>query len=150
MAMKIHHNIKVLALMILIVLTATGIDWIAHQISPEYAVPSYYFRNKIIYATIWGLLGLTALRNQNNMAKKAAWISFFIAVALQTRYYLEGYDLTFIMLFMVVHFFAFLLPMTVVFKNFPELFGNPLRDIKMAAAKQNSTARFARFRKPGQ
>lgn len=124
MAMKIHHNIKVLALMILIVLSATGIDWLAHQISPAYEVPSDYFRNKIIYATIWGLLGLMAMPTENNMTRKAAWISFMIAVVLQTRYFLQGYDLPFVALFVFIHFFAFFIPMAVVFTNFPEIFGN--------------------------
>lgn len=125
MAMKIHHNIKILALMILIMLSATGIDWLTHQISPEYSVPADYFRNKIIYATIWGLLGLIAMPTENNMTRKAAWISFMIAVVLQTRYFLQGYDFSFVVLFIFVHFFAFFIPMAIVFRNFPELFGNP-------------------------
>lgn len=111
--------------MILIVLSATGIDWMAHQLSPAYSVPSDYFSNKIISATIWSLFGLLALRRENNMSVKAAWISFMIAVILQTRYFLEGYNSAFLILFIFVHFFAFLIPMTIVFKNFPELFGNP-------------------------
>lgn len=147
MAMKLHHHMKVLALMILIVLGATGIDWLAHQINPEYAVSSEYFSNKIIYATLWGLLGLLALRNLHNVTRKAILISLFISVVLQTKYYLQGYDLSFVIEFIFVHFLAFLLPMTVIFRNFPELFGD------RTLAERNKSADlkdpFSRYRRPG-
>lgn len=138
---------KVLALMILIVLSATGIDWVIHQISPEFAVSSEYFSNKIIYATLWGLLGLLALRNLHNVTSKAILISLFISVILQTKYYLQGYDLSFVLEFMFIHFFAFLLPMLVIFRNFPELFG----DSKLAENKKFAALKdpFSRFRRPG-
>ncbi len=122
MAMKIHRNIKIAALMILIVLTATGIDWMAHQTSHAFDVPSDYFRNKIIYGVLWGLLGLFVLRKMNDAGRKAFWISACIAVILQTRYFLLGYDHYFVFLFIFIHFAAFFLPMLIVFRNFPELF----------------------------
>lgn len=138
---------KVLALMILIVLSATGIDWLSHQISPEYAVSSEYFSNKIIFATFWGLLALLALRNLHNVTKKAVLISLFISVILQTKYYLQGYDLSFVIEFIFIHFLAFLLPMLVIFRNFPELFGD------RSLAERNKSAElkdpFSRFRRPG-
>lgn len=145
--MKIHHNIKILALMILIVLTATGIDWMAHQISPAYAVPPEYFRNKIIYASIWAIIGLFTLRNQNNVTKKAVWISLFIAIILQTKYFLQGYSLSFVLLFIPIHFIAFLLPMMAVFKTFPELFGSQPSPEKAFSASRKDP--FSRFRRPG-
>lgn len=151
MAMKIHHNIKVLALMILIVLSATGIDWMAHQLSPAYGVPSDYFRNKIIYATFWGLLGLLALRNQSNVTKKTLWISLFISVVLQTRYLLQGYDLSFILLFMFIHFFAFFLPMLVIFRTFPELFSSQSYSMGTTSTlRRNPFRRFSGSGKPRQ
>lgn len=138
---------KVLALMILIVLSATGIDWFVHQISPEYAVSSEYFSNKIIYATFWGLLGLLALRYLHNVTAKAILISLFISVILQTKYYLQGYSLSFVIQFIFIHFLAFLLPMLVIFRNFPELFG----DETLTKSKRSEALKdpFPRFRKPG-
>ena len=133
--------------MILIALSATGIDWLTHNLGAEHTTASEYFSDKIIYATILGLIGLGVLRNENDMTRKAVWISLFVAITLHGRYYTQGYEPSFVVLFLLIHFFAIFLPMLVVFKNFPELFGNP---IKESTLTRDTLSRFKRLGKTGQ
>ena len=133
--------------MILIALIATGIDWLTHNLGAEHVTASEYFSDKIIYATIIGLIGLGVLRNENDMTRKAVWISLVTAITLHGRYYIQGYEPSFVVLFLLAHFFAIFLPMLVVFKNFPELFGNPIKESSIARA---TLSRFKGLGKTGQ
>lgn len=150
MALKIHHNIKILALMILIALSAAGIDWVTHNLELEHSIEPGYSSDRIVYAVILGLIGLSLMRNQNDMTKKAVWISLFITVALHARYYLQGYDAAFVVLFLSVHFLAIFMPMLIVFRNFPELFGNPDYPTKKSPLSRATMSRFRRFGRTGQ
>ena len=88
----------------LIVLVFTFIDFLFHLISPEYAVPDRYFRNKIIFATIYSYIMYFLLRKL-----KPALASFILSIVvvtlLQVRYYFEGYGNEFVFLFLLIHFF---------------------------------------------
>lgn len=150
MAMKIHHNIKILALMILVALSSTGIDWLTHYFGAEHVTEPEYSSERIVYMTILGLLGLAVLRNENNMTKKAVWISLVATIVLHSRYYLQGYDPEFVVLFVFIHFLAIFLPMLIVFRNFPELFGNPSHLQKKSTLTRATKSRFRRFGRTGQ
>lgn len=43
--------ILILAILFVVVLVFTFFDYLVHNLSENYAVPSYYFRNKIIFFT---------------------------------------------------------------------------------------------------
>ena len=53
-------NIKKTAFIIIaifaIIVLFTAVDYFVHSLSSEYAVPSYYFRNKIIYGAVYGAI----------------------------------------------------------------------------------------------
>ena len=111
-----------LGIMLLVLCIGTIFDWFAHQASPSFGVPSSYFRNKILFGTIIGFVALEILRK---FVRSDRWLAFgstlTIAILLQTRYYMEGYDLNFVFLFMGIHFVVFFLPALVLFHFFKKI-----------------------------
>lgn len=92
-----------LVIVLFIILTFTFIDYLTHQFSEEYAVPSRYFTNKIIYGTLIGFISLFFLQKFNYFAKGVLF-SAIIAILLQIRYFIEGYSLKFVLEFLLFHF----------------------------------------------
>jgi len=86
-----------------IILIFTFIDFLIHLLKEEYAVPSYYFRNKIIFGTIIGFIAYLVFRKQKLLVKSLLF-SLIISILLQIRYFLEGFPLSFVLLFLTVHF----------------------------------------------
>lgn len=98
-----------------IILLFTLIDFFVHQLSPKYDVPSYYFRNKIIFGTLLGFFSYLVVRKQKLLVKVLVF-SAIISVLLQIRYYLEGYPRDFVFLFLGIHFVILLGVSWLVFK----------------------------------
>src|SRR3989344_5899456 len=99
--MNTKNILKQIGLILLIVLIATIIDYFTHSTSQRFYVPAEYYRNKIIFATVWGLIAILILGNWiKNPTKLAIAMSATIAVVLQTKYFFLGYDLFFVFLFM--------------------------------------------------
>lgn len=97
---------KVLLIVTGIICIFTFFDFIIHSLSNEYTVPSYYFRNKIIFGTIWAFVIYLILRKwKAALSLKSFVFSALIAVILQVRYYYEGYSLSFVFEFLFFHFF---------------------------------------------
>jgi len=92
-----------LVIVLVIILIFTFIDYLAHQTSEEYSVPSRYFTNKVIYGTLIGFISLFFLR-KFNFFTKGILFSAIIAVLLQIRYFIEGYPLEFVLEFLLFHF----------------------------------------------
>lgn len=88
---------------LIIIAIFTLIDFAVHLLSEEYAVPDYYFRNKLIFGTIIGFIALVFMQKLKT-AKKALAFSAIVSVLLQLRYFLEGYPLQFVLEFLVFHF----------------------------------------------
>ncbi len=104
--MKHKQNLKRIGIILLVILAIilifTFIDYFFHQLSETYAVPERYFTNKVIFGTIIGFI--TYLLTQ----KMKPWMqtvifSVTVSTLLQTRYYLEGYALDFVLLFLGIH-----------------------------------------------
>jgi len=71
----------------------------------RYRAPAdYYFRNKIPAAFLLGIIGLFLTRKFQNTWLKTMTVAGIIAVFLQTRYSIEGYPLSFVLLFLLIHF----------------------------------------------
>ena len=118
--------VKRIALMLLAVFAATLIDWAVHSTSSRFYVEFEYYRNKVLFGTIWGLIGFFVFRRirwVNNYKKLAVLVSLVIAATLQAKYFFLGYDKFFVFLFFFLHFLMFLPPMLFVFKKFPRVFG---------------------------
>jgi quinol-cytochrome oxidoreductase complex cytochrome b subunit len=91
-----------LLFMFLAVLVFTFFDWLVHSSSNYLAVPPWYFKNKIIYATIYAFL-ISLFVRKKTIAKQAAWISGITVVLLQIRYALYGYPLYFHFVILTEH-----------------------------------------------
>ena len=114
---KLNWSSIVLAIVsiIAIVLLFTLMDYFTHSLSAEYAVPSYYFRDKIIFGIVWALVAYYFVRKKKILSRSLI-ISAFVAIVLQTRYYLTGYALDFVLLFLVLHFVMLFVSCLVVFR----------------------------------
>lgn len=86
-----------------IILIFTFIDYLIHILNKEYYVPSRYFANKIIYGTIIGFITYSFLKKKTLLTKSLIF-SLVVSILLQVRYFLEGYTLSFIILFLIIHF----------------------------------------------
>jgi len=88
--MNIKKYLIQLACMFAAVLVFTFLDYLVHQSSDFLTVPSWYFRNKIIYGTIYVFLISLFVRTLK-IHWQALLISFITITLLQIRYYLIGY-----------------------------------------------------------
>jgi hypothetical protein len=112
----------ILGLIILVIFLGTIIDFVAHQTSPRFWVPWEYYPNKILFGSLWGFLAiLIAKRYTQNPKYLAFWMSLFVAVILQTKYFLQGYDRFFVFNFMILHFLMFLAPGIWIFKKYEKV-----------------------------
>lgn len=93
-----------LIVLLIVILLFTVIDHVIHGLNGAWSVPEYYFRNKIPFGFIWGVMGLFLAKKIKNIWLKAIVFSGTIAVTLQVRYFIEGYDLNFVFLFLLIHF----------------------------------------------
>jgi len=116
--MKINYKELLFTFLIVlgIILIFTGIDYLAHLTSPDYSVPSRYFPNKMIYGTIIGFFTYLFIKNKKPLTK-ALIFSSVIAVLLQIRYFIEGYNLNFVITFLFIHFFILLITSWIVFSK---------------------------------
>lgn len=104
-------------IILLIILLFTLGDYFMHLIKEEYSVPSYYFRNKIIFGTLIGFLTLLFIRKMKPL-KKSLIFSLTISVLLQIRYFLEGYSKNFVFTFLLIHFLILFPISLAIFKLF--------------------------------
>lgn len=105
-----------------IIIIFAGLDYLTHKVSPEYDVPSYYFKNKIIFGTVIGYIACLLFRKKQ-LLTKSLLVSLFVSVLLQIRYYLEGYPKDFVFLFLGIHFII-LLPVSFALFKFSEKWVN--------------------------
>ncbi len=103
-------------------LVGTGLDYVVHSLSPSFAVPGYYFSNKIIFATLLLAVGVWLFWNVHSAWKKSIVITAWFAVLLQTRYAITRYPLWSVLFFAVVHFVVFLPPVYWALHRNPKLF----------------------------
>ncbi len=113
---KLRNYFSDLLIVFLIILIFTLIDAFIHSLSPEYAVPDYYFRNKIIFGTIIGFITYLFIKNKSLFTKSLIF-SVVISVLLQIRYALEGYNLKFVIEFLFFHFLILLFTSIIIFKS---------------------------------
>jgi hypothetical protein len=98
-----------------VILIFGAFDYYAHSLSNEYSVPERYFRNKIIYGTLYGFIAYLFIRRQS-LVKRTLIFSLTVSILLQIRYFLEGYPLGFVELFLGIHFAILLAVSYLAFK----------------------------------
>ncbi len=110
--MKINHRklIKTFIVFIAVIAVFDIIDYLIHGLSPSFAVPEYYFRNKAIYGTLFAFITYLLIQRKTAFTK-ALIVSGITSVLLQINYFILGYPLDFIVEFLFIHF-AILLPVS--------------------------------------
>ncbi|HLF53944.1 MAG TPA: hypothetical protein VI544_02085 [Candidatus Nanoarchaeia archaeon] len=98
-----------------VILVFTFFDFTAHNISPDYGVPSWYFTNKIIYGTIIGFITYLFIRKKP-IIQKSLILSAVVSILLQIRYFFIGYSISFVLSFLLIHFIILFIVSYVGFK----------------------------------
>ena len=109
---KLISLFLIFSVILFIILLFTLVDYFIHLLSEEYSIPPYYFRNKIIFGTIIGLIIHFFIKKQKPLVKSLIF-SAMISILLQIRYFLEGYSRTFVFEFLFFHFLI-LLPISFI------------------------------------
>lgn len=110
-----HYFLLLLASLMIISVFAL-IDYFVHSLSPEYAVPSYYFRNKVIFGTLIGFVVLSFTLKKFSSYFTALIFSATVSILLQIRYYLEGYPKNFVFEFLLWHFLILIFVSALIIK----------------------------------
>ncbi len=118
MGVKIKNGIFVGVCLLIIILLFTIVDHFIHGLEDIWGVPDYYFINKIPFGFLWGIIGLLIARKFRNIWMKALIVATLISVALQLRYFVEGYPLSFVLLFLVFHFLILYFLSSIMYKIF--------------------------------
>lgn len=101
---KLIKGIFIAIILLIVIFLLTIIDHAIHGLDAAWSVPDYYFKNKILFGFPLGVIGLVLARKFQNIRIKAMIFAGVIAVALQMRYFIEGYALSFVLLFLLIHF----------------------------------------------
>ncbi len=115
--LNLRLYLKIILIVSIIIAFFALIDLIVHSLSEEYAVPSYYYRNKIIFGTFFGFI-IYLFGKRLKPLTRALIFSALLAIILQVRYFLEGYSLEFVLEFLVYHFLMLLVVSFISFKLF--------------------------------
>ncbi len=101
---NLERGIFVSILLLIVICLFAIADHFLHGLNASWSVPDYYFKNKIPYGFLWGLIGLLAAWRVQDIWLKAFMVAGVISVTLQVRYFLEGYPLGFVLIFLLFHF----------------------------------------------
>ena len=101
-----------------VILLFTIIDHSIHVLKLAWSVPNYYFRNKIPFGFLWGIVGFYCTHKSENIWIKAMIFSGIVSITLQTRYFIEGFSLNFVLTFLLIHFIIIYLLVIVMFLVF--------------------------------
>ena len=116
--------LKRIGLILLVISLGTVIDYFTHQTSPFFSVAFAYFPHKILYGTLWGFVGYLVFKKYLTTPFRVNFtVALTPAVLLQTMYYIQGHLMTWVvLLFLVGHFFMFMLPGHYIFRKYRNLF----------------------------
>ncbi len=101
-----------------VIIVFTFVDYLFHIIDPEYAVPDRYFRNKVIFGTIYSFIIYFFVRKLPPVIASLI-LALVVSSVLQIRYYFEGYGIEFVILFLGIHFFI-LWPISWIFFEYKD------------------------------
>jgi len=117
---KFQKGIFACIILMVVILFFTIIDHSIHGLENAWGVPDYYFRNKIPFGFLWGLLGLFLVYKFKiqNIWLKALVVAGVISITLQFRYFIEGYSISFVLIFLLFHFLILYFLSVGMFKMF--------------------------------
>lgn len=93
-----------------VILLFTVGDYFVHSLEEYWSVPPHYFWNKVPAAYLLAIIGLFLSTKIRNIWLKTTIVGGFTAVLLQGKYFIQGYPLDFVILFLFIHF-AILYPL---------------------------------------
>jgi len=109
--------VKQVVLNVSVVVLGSVVDYGAHLMSPLFSVPPHYLPNKIMVGSLIVVvafyLGRRFIRAPDRLA---LFVCAVVAILLQIRYFLEGYNL-----FFVLSFLMFLLPAHLIYRKYSQL-----------------------------
>jgi len=101
---KIQNGFFVGVVLLIVILLFTIVDHFLHGLQSIWGVPDYYFKDKIPAGFFWAVIGLFLAKKFQNIWLKSLIVAGLIALALQVRYFITGYALSFVLLFLLFHF----------------------------------------------
>lgn len=101
---KIRKGFFVGAVLLIVILLFTIVDHVIHSLQSGWGVPDYYYKDKIPAGFFWGVVGMFLAKRFQNIWLKSLVVAGVIAVTLQVRYFIEGYALDFVLIFLIFHF----------------------------------------------
>jgi len=125
----IRHVVTGISLLIVILVFAAA-DFAIHGLQDRWAVPDYYFRNKIIFGFVWAVVGFVASRRFKGVLTRALVVAGVVSVTLQARYFIEGFPLDFVIVFLLIHFLILWVLFTGMFRVFKSLDTNQTSTMK--------------------
>jgi len=102
----------------IVILLFTIFDHYFHGLEDKWSVPDYYFKDKIPFGFLWGVVGLFLVSRVSGLNIKALILSGVVAMALQTRYFLTGYPFDFVVIFLFIHFIILFVLSYIMFRLF--------------------------------
>jgi hypothetical protein len=121
MSTKLQKIIFESVVVLIVVLLFTIMDHYIHGLQDKWGVPDYYFKDKIPFGFLWGLVGLLLAIKFSNIWLKSLIFAGTIAVTLQFRYFIEGYPLDFVLIFLSLHFIMVYLLAVGMFTTFKKV-----------------------------
>jgi hypothetical protein len=120
-------------LMLLMMVIGVAFDYPVHLLRPEWNVPPEYFWGKIIFGVIWGVIALYVLRRMlavTSQRTMALAVPAIVTVVLQTKYFYQGWPLSFVIIFMFLHYLMFLPGSFLNFYRFRDVFTQPMAGMR--------------------
>ena len=81
MKSRLQRNIFSCIILAIVILLFTAIDYFIHGLEKSWSVPEYYFRNKIPFGFLWGIIGLLIATKIKGVWLKSLVVAGIIAVS---------------------------------------------------------------------
>ena len=101
---KVSNAVFLIINLLTVILLFTITDYFTHELRDAFSVPPHYFWNKVPAAFGLAVIGLLLSIKIKGVWLKALVTGGFTAVLLQGKYFIEGYPLDFVFLFLLLHF----------------------------------------------
>ncbi len=115
---KILNVVFLLINLLTAILIFTLGDYLVHIMENAWSVPPHYFWNKVPAGLLLAVIGTLIATKIKNIWLKALIVGIFTATLLQGRYFIEGYALDFVIIFLFIHFAILYFPLVIVFSAY--------------------------------
>lgn len=103
--------------LIVLILIFTAVDYFFHSLSDKWAVPEYYFKNKVVFGFFWSIPAVFVALKLSKIWQRSLLFSLIVSIVLQINYYLKGYPVDFVLIFLIIHFCILYVLSSLMFNN---------------------------------